>query len=491
MVKYIPYGWNTDSVRIDSKSIKSRIGAGWKNYRKKGVVWSTIDESILPDFTSYSFPASAEFAKSSQDWSHFLFDSSFSIKRYMEEPNGEGFNHEPEFALSMKVETQRNITGHIDENNSSSILYPNSWDGVDLRIGLWRGSSTRIEKVLEIKRMPHGKSKNLEYSFLLRASKARALFGGSKGKRAWKGKSGDFIDLENNQIFVALQDSQLRGMLFRQPVCWWYDKEGEIVRHSVKIRFEILKDLETVKCTKYIPRKLIAKAIKDGSYLRTDATFTPDADPEVASMDFWTQRSVANQTWSGLSTGNGNGASASNTSGYIRMRSDTTTNRYNLLNRANFFFDTSSLSGLVTDATLKFYIFSYSNPNPPNWSSSINIYGSTSTNVTAPTVSDFQAVQSTPLATAISAGSLNTSGYNTFTLNTSGKAAVNTSGLSRFVSILSTYDLDVATPTWASNVTHFYRNYYSEQGSSFSPELEVTTVPIVNTANPAFMLLLT
>ena len=490
MTQYIPYGWNTDSLRLDSLRINNLISIGWRNFRKKGISWTPIDTSIESDFSVSSFPASIQFTKKSKGWSKLLFDSSFSIKRHIEEPNTEAFNSEPEFSMSLKVETDKNVSGRIDENKPNSIIYENAWDGSNLRMGLWRGATTRIEKVVEILKEPQGSSEFIEYSFSIRFKGGKVSRKGGLGKEVRLGILGDALELEDERLFIPLRDSQLRGTILNSPVCWWYDSEGEIVKRPIKIIFQSLGNNEIIRCTKYIPRIYIREALAAGSYLRTDATFTPDADPETSSMDFWTQRSIANQTWTQLSTGNGTGASASNTSGYIRMRSDTTTDRYNLLNRANFFFDTTSLSGLVTDSTLKFYIFSFADPNPPLWSSAINIYGSNSTNVTAPTITDFQAVQSTPLATAISAGSLNTSGYNTFTLNTAGKASIDTAGLSRFVAILSTYDLDVSTPTWSSNKNHNYRNYYAEQGASFSPELEVTTTPIINTASPAFMLLL-
>ena len=485
MSNYIPYSWNTDSYRIDSRYVKSKISIGWRNYRKGRNVWSSINTDILDDLSITTFPANAQFAKSSSQWSNFLFDSSFSIKRHIEEPGTEAFNSEPGFELSLKVDCQRDVEGVVDPDRPYTIVYKNAWDGANLRMGIWRGSTARIEKVVEILEVPKGGSYYVQYKFLIRCKNPDIFQGGVNGehikRRFW---------LEEKNCFIASPGSKLRGVLVKTPVCWWYDKSGEMIKKPVKIVFTLMPDGETIECIKYIPRKYIKKAIEDGSFLRTDATFTPDADPENSSMDFWTQRLISNQTWNQLTTGAGTGASSSPTYGYIRMRSTTTTNRYDLLNRANFFFDTSSLSGLVDTGTIKFYIYSSANPNPPNWSSSINIYGSSSTNTIEPTVGDFQAVQTTPFATEITAGSLNTSGYNTFTLNTFGKNAVDTAGLSRFVAILSTYDLDVSTPTWSSSKNHNYRNYYAEQGSSFSPELEITTTPIINTANPAFLLLL-
>jgi len=340
--------------------------------------------------------------------------------------------------------------------------------------------------VVEVHSIPRGGGQFVEYSFTVRMKRPELQKTITTGRKRWKPKPSDAAKtLTGSAVFVADGDSDLRGFVIKTPVCWWY-KDGEIVRRNVQLKAELQPDGETILVTKYIPRKWIREALRDGSFLRTDATFQPDADPEVNSLDFWTQRSITNQTWTQLSTGNGNGASASQTRGYIRMRSMTSSNKYDLLNRCNQFFDTSSLTGIADSGTMKVRMSSKTDPSS-HFTSDLGLFGSTSTSVTAPVIGDFQLAQTTQFATSIAYGSVSTSVYNVFTLNASGLAAVDTSGLSKYVTALSTYDLGGSTPTWASNINHNFRQWQAEQGTSYAPELEVTTVAPTNT--PAALLL--
>lgn len=476
----VPHFWNCDKAVIRGKGFRYRLGGGQRNYRKKGASWNRISTDLNADRTLTSFPAEVEFGKSAQDWNEVLLNSSFSMKRYHDHREQE--NPEPPLAMRFRVRAQSNVAGAIEDGFQSQVRYRNAWDGADLRVGIWHGTGARFEKVVEIHSEPAGQGEFVEYEFeiqLKRASLSR------RGQAFMRKRASENQTLLDGSVFVSSDDSELRGFVVKPPVCWWY-RDGELVRHPVKVRIRALGNGETILATKLIPRRLIRQALRDGSFLRTDATFQPDADPEVNSMDFWTQRSVANQTWASLSTGAGNGASASQTQGYIRMRSTTTSGRYDLLNRCNQFFDTSSLTGIPDSGTMKVRMSSKTDPSS-HFTSDLGLFGSTSTSVTAPVVGDFQLAQTTQLATSIAYGSVSTSVYNTFTLNASGLAAIDTSGLSKFVTALSTYDLGGSTPTWASNINHNYRQWFAEQGTSYAPELEVTTVAPTNT--PAALLL--
>jgi len=475
-----PHFWNCDRSTIRGKGFRYRLGGGHRNYRKKGSAWSRIQTGIGGDFRLTDIPADVQFGKSSQDWHELLLNSSFSMKRYHEQREQD--NPEPPLAMRFRVRTQSNVAGSIEDGFPSQVRYRNAWPGADLRVGCWHGTGARIEKVVEVHEMPPGRSPMVEYQFELQLRDASLH---RRGQRFLRRTASEQESLLTESVFVNSADSELRGFVVKQPVCWWY-KDGELVRHAIKVRIRATGNGETIIVTKLIPRRLIRQALRDGSFLRTDATFQPDADPEVNSLDFWTQRSISNQTWSGLSTGNGNGASASQTRGYIRMRSETTSNRYNLLNRCNQFFDTSSLTGIPDTGTMKVRMSSKSDPSS-HFTSDLGLFGSTSTSVTAPVVGDFQLAQTTQLAASIAYGSVSTSVYNTFTLNASGLSAVDVSGLSKFVTALSSYDLGGSTPTWASNINHNYRQWQAEQGTSYAPELEVTTVAPTNT--PAALLL--
>jgi hypothetical protein len=473
-----PHFWNTDKIQVGRNKIRYTIGSGMRNFRKAGASWNRINTSIESDLSSINFPAEVQIGQSSQDWHETLFNSSFSMRRYH---NLKEENHpEPAIAMRFQVETQHNVLGSIEDGFPSQVRYRNAWDGADLRIGLWHGMSARIEKVIEVHTEPSGNSDFVKYDFNIQLKRA-SLF--QRGLRFIQ--PGQQKYLKGDSIFVSQDDSELRGFVLRRPVCWWY-KDGELVRHNVKIIIKYDLNGELLQLTKFIPRILIQQAIADGSFLRTDTVFQPDADPETDSMDFWTQRSAATQTWSQLWQGNGTGASASQTLGYIRIRSDTTSNTYNLMNRCNQLFETSSLTGVADTGTLKVRISTKADPSS-YWTSDLGLFGTTTTNTTAPVIGDFQLAGTTSYATAIAYGSVSTTVYNTFTLNTAGLAAVDTAGMSKFVTALSTYDLGGSTPTWYTNNNHNYRQWQAEQGTLYAPELEVTTVIPPNT--PAALLL--
>ena len=468
-----PHFYNTDRETLSGRGFRYRVGMTWRNFKKKGVWWDRISGELNSDRSATRFPAEIQIGASSQDWHDLLFNGSFSMRRYFELKEQD--NPEPEMAVRFRLLTQRNVTGSIEDDCPSQVRFRRAWDGADLRVGLWCGAGARVEKVVEIHEEPAGGNDFVEYDFEIQVRDASV----HQRDQRWLRKS-EQKDLRDDSIFVSRNDSSLRGFVIRNPVCWWY-KDGELVRHSVKVRMRMLPDGETLLLTKFIPRRLIRLALRDGSFLRTDATFQPDADPESTCMDFWTQRSIGTpEIWSTFSTAGGNGASASNTLAYVRMRSSTTSSKYNLLNRAHSFFDTSSLSGVADTGTMKVRAISKVDPSS-YWTSDLGLFGSTSTSTTAPVVGDHQLAQTTQLATPIAYGSVSTTVYNTFTLNAAGLLAIDVDGLSKFVNALSTYDLGGSTPTWYSNINHNYRLYQAEQGASYAPELDVTTVAPTNT----------
>jgi hypothetical protein len=475
-----PSFWNADRETIRGRGYRYKVGVGMRNFRKPGMSWSRISNELNADRSGNSLPADSQFGMSSQDWHDMLFSSSFSMKRYQE--SHEQDNSEPSLSAQFMVETAHNVGGAIEDGYPSQVRYRNAWDGADLRVGIWFGAAARIEKVVEVHTLPSGSDEFVEYSFQVRLRGATLH---QRGSRFMDVAPGNEKDLTSDSVFVSQSDSELRGFVIRRPVCWWYN-EGELVERNVRVRIRVQPDGETLRITKYIPRAWMVEALQDGSFLRTDATFQPDADPEVNSMDFWTQRSVTNQTWSQMTNGNGNGASASQTRGYIRMRSMTTTNKYNLLNRCNQLFDTSSLTGIADSGTLSVRMSSKSDPSG-YWTSDLGVFGTSTTNVTAPTIGDFQLAGTTSFATPIAYGSVSTSVYNVFTLNAAGLAAVDVSGITGYVTALSTYDLGGSTPTWYSNINHNFRQWQAEQGASYAPEIDITTAAPTNT--PAALLL--
>ena len=469
-----PHSYNTDTERVDSQRVKSVTTMGWVNYKKPGYSWDKISNLILPDGTVTKQNLNVQFPGSSQGWTDILFDSQFSIIR--SRIDGRSENNEPALELSVCVETQHNVTGTVDPNDPSVMLYSNAWDGADLRMGTFSGMRPRLNKIIAIKEMPAGDGEYVEYSFLMRSNKAKATV---DGVRPWNGNPGDYFNLFGREAFIGREDSEIRGAILGQPKCWWYttDEDGEEIQETrdIELHCTVLSDGETVRATKKIPRAYIQQAISDGSYLFTDEVFYTDYNSP--GRDFWTHRKAgesgfssapSTQSYAQMMYESSDGTGGADNSGgndavppgapWFRMQ---TGSNYQRIAIKGFFFDTRSLAGAVdTTATHKIEIpikekgadggqqtniFSSNGadnwtptyPSPDNSLSYLpngykrelysSIYGQTALS-TAKTYAQI---------TNDSANATSSSSYNEFILNSTGESNINKNG---FTKILMTFE---------------------------------------------------
>jgi len=108
-----PLTWNADREQLSAKKMLTQFSIGWKNYLNPGAgePWRIITPEIQSDLSVTAFPGNVQFPTSSQGLTSMVFDSAFSMKRHIDERNGN--NSEPEFALELQVESQHNITGTL------------------------------------------------------------------------------------------------------------------------------------------------------------------------------------------------------------------------------------------------------------------------------------------------------------------------------------------------------------------------------------------
>lgn len=385
------------------------------------------------------------------------------MKRHIDEQNGD--NSEPEFCLSMAVETEHNVTGHIDEDRPNQIVYPSAWDSADLRLGIWHGRSARIEKVVDITSMPSGDSEFVEYSFLVRSSTAQVLAGPDHSVSPW---DNGHAELNDSDAFVSLAGSQLRGTVLRTPVAWYY-ADGEMVRVPVRVTFEIQGDGETVRATKHIPRSLIATALAAGSHLFTDATFSPDANPETSTFDGLTLDANNTLSWAGIITA----TDASNlydtdATADFRIWAKSSTNNWDFLTRGHFLFDTNSIGAgqSVDSASIdlsvdKFYL--------DEFDFYANFYSTSPASNTALVNGDHDSVGTTPFSTGKKITTMSTNWTTeTWTLNSDGRDAIDVAGVSKF-GLAVNYDRENATtgdPTWVASDRSGFVVRLSENGTN-------------------------
>jgi hypothetical protein len=147
-----------------------------------------------------------------------------------------------------------------------------------------------------------------------------------------------------------------------------------------------------------------------------------------------------------------------------------------MLTRSIFLFDTSSIpdSNSIDDATLSIYGYDKTNSfsgDEPN----INIYSSNPASNTALEAGDFDSLGETAFSTAITYTSFSTAGYNNFTLNASGIAAVSKTSVTKLGGRNANYDVANTSPIWASGADMNILVYFAEQtGTSQDPKLTVT-----------------
>jgi hypothetical protein len=213
---------------------------------------------------------------------------------------------------------------------------------------------------------------------------------------------------------------------------------------------------------------MVQAAMAEGVPLFADTTFRTDDVGAVGSdhASYWT----GNATWATARGANGTAWNDSYFGWFNYMISmSTTTNQYDDIRRIFFFFDTSALSGSVTDADLVWI----ANGGADNiiLLGDTNVYGSTSTGTTSGANSDFETFQTTPFATAIS---WFPTGTETMVLNTSGKSNIDVDGFSRFC-LAFAHDIEDTEPNWSSGKEANMGVRFSEYTGDNGPQLVVTT----------------
>jgi hypothetical protein len=250
-----------------------------------------------------------------------------------------------------------------------------------------------------------------------------------------------------------------------------YNQSGDF---SLKLgQFKVSPDEEFIPASVFnSPEASYPLVISDS------ATFYPDAHPETSSVDGIVGRQNVSETWSNLRAGAGNDC-GDNGSPYwsICFRPAATSNQWWDIYRSILLFNTSGLpdDATITAATLSVYGFGKADPSSN--SPSTAVYSSNPASNTALQNSDYVTLGTTAFSNSISYASYSTSGYNDYTLNSSGIAAISLTGISKF-GLRTNYDAAGTSPTWASGQPETYVSlYFAEQGTGYKPKLVVTYTP--------------
>lgn len=216
-------------------------------------------------------------------------------------------------------------------------------------------------------------------------------------------------------------------------------------------------------------------------------TCYPDADVESYTVDGFLGATGTNVTWATLTGSAGSNAyDADANQGGVYLKAGTTLDKYEELRRSIFLFKTSDLTSFAVISSAVLSIYSNSKSDGLSATPNVNIYSSAPASNTALDAGDFDSLGSTEFATSIAYADWSIVGYNDFTLNASGLAAISKTDISKFGARNANYDVANVAPNWVSGGYSGFSFYFADQtGVTKDPRLVVTyTEPLeINSVN--------
>ena len=194
------------------------------------------------------------------------------------------------------------------------------------------------------------------------------------------------------------------------------------------------------------------------------------------TVDGWVNGvDAGNATWANLIARTGDNYDDSDATGtLIHIDASVESAKWTMLKRGIFLFTTSSLPDDATIDAAVLSVNGYEKSDGLSVTPDMNVYASTPASNTALANGDFSQLGSTAFATAVGYSSWNDAGYTALTFNSTGRAAISKTGISKFGIRNANYDVAASAPSW-SNSESYIRIYYSDQtGTTADPKLVVT-----------------
>jgi len=192
-----------------------------------------------------------------------------------------------------------------------------------------------------------------------------------------------------------------------------------------------------------------------GTAWGTVSTFFPDLNPESTSVDGRLQYvNLSGEDWSLISAQTAS-SSAQPTAddGQVQIRADTSTDKWDVLERPVFLFDTSALpdNDVISAATFS-VVGSTAFPKSDDFTSSIALVSSAPAANTDLVVGDFGSFGTTDLATRVTIADYanDDSTFNDFTLIEEGITAISKTGVTKYGLRISN-DVDNSEPSWGAS----------------------------------------
>lgn len=225
-----------------------------------------------------------------------------------------------------------------------------------------------------------------------------------------------------------------------------------------------------------------------GTLTASPATFYPDPDPEVTTVDGMVWRIQASGTvWADLRDGAGTGFDDSDVSmRAYGMRIES--NNYREIRRSVFLFDTSPLTADVTISAATFTVNAEGKATNGNIGLAGNVYTSNPASNTALANADYDSADfgETDLSTEVAHSSWPTTGNDVdFALNATGISAISKTSITKLAIRESNFDAPDSAPGVAgfTGTDEAYCSSSDAAGTSNDPKLVVTYSTVSGPAN--------
>ena len=221
---------------------------------------------------------------------------------------------------------------------------------------------------------------------------------------------------------------------------------------------------------------LIANPFKPAWNLGFDTlTVYPDEDPESTSVDGYVYHQEIAASWATIVAGAGTTANDTISVGdyVIQYTNWDGQGSWQFIKRGIFLFDTSALTSGATISAAVMSLYGTGKTDESSTTPDINIYTSNPASNTAVVAGDYNSLGSVAQCdSVITYANWGTSGYNNFTLNSTGRGNVSKTSISKFGARNANYDVANSEPG-AYLGTSGLKCYYADYGS-YKPKLVVT-----------------
>ncbi|NTW31491.1 MAG: hypothetical protein HGB12_02505 [Bacteroidetes bacterium] len=353
-------------------------------------------------------------------------------------------------------------TGDLGWGKAQYVVYPNAYPEIQADLIYWvhQGVAPRLRKFI---RFNQQLAENTDFQF-------RVIYS-------------DEVETVNNDKNVTVK---LKGVNSKRGNGWddfyiWDSKDGWTGRKPIRFDFE-KQILASVNGITTDPNEYILTKHIEADYFKTatlpvftdaTSTFYPDAHTESASTDACVGRFSVNETWATIRDGNGTTADVDLANSEIINVADATGTNWKHMRRAIYLFDTSTLPDDCSISNSTFSLFGSSKYDYYTESASL-VSSNPSTN-TAIIASDYGTFGTTKFANDIAISAFSTSGYNDWSMNSSGLSSISKTGVTKLgVRTANEINTDTHPSSGTNGQGSRIEGYYSEQtGTDYDPKLVV------------------